>query len=298
MPDKSIHIVVLLREVCDPRPPVRLTADGFGVRERGLRRIANPADLSALEQALQLAAAQQGTVTAVIIGPKRTEELLRLAITIGAQRVIRVWDSAFVGGDFSADARVLERVMEILKPDFFFAGNRLIDKGAVPVPALAASRLGIPYVCAALSVAMQDGEIEVLRKSDRGARQLVGIKRPCALLFENGSCELRYPHKDALLPSLQAPIEQWGIPELGLPYSELGSFGAKLGKERCSFPRTNPRRVVTPDANLPAFDRILALLSGGIKPREGKLSALSAAETADKMMAVFQAEGLFGGGEN
>lgn len=298
MSENSIHIVVLLREVCDPRPPVRLTADGFGVRDRGLRRVANPADLDALEQALQFAVAHRGTVTALTIGPKRTEDVLRLAITIGAHRAIRVWDTALDGGDTSADARLLERIMEILKPDFFFSGNRLIDQGAVPVPALAASKLGIPYVCGALSVAMQDGEIEVLRKCDRGARQLVGIKAPCALFFENGSCELRYPHKDALLPSLQASIEQWGIPELGLPYSELGSFGAKLSKDRCSFPRTNPQRVVTPDANLPAFDRILALLSGGIKAREGKLNSLSAEETADRMMAVFQAEGLFGGGEN
>ncbi|MBN2791920.1 MAG: electron transfer flavoprotein subunit beta [Desulfuromonadales bacterium] len=298
MPDKSIHIVVLLREVCDPRPPVRLTADGFGVRDRGLRRIANPADLSALEQALQFAAAKQGTVTALTIGPRRTEDLLRQAIAIGAQRAIRVWDTALVGGDCSADARLLARLMEILKPDFFFTGNRLIDQGAAPVPALAASKLGIPYVTAVLSVAMQDGEIEVLRKCDRGARQRVGIKPPCTLLVEDSSCEPRYPHKDTLLPSLQAPIEQWGIPELGLPFSELGSFGSRLGKERCSFPRKNPRRVVTPDANLPAFERILALLSGGIKPREGKLSALSAAETADKMMAIFQAEGLFGGAES
>ncbi len=297
MSEKLIHIVVLLREVCDPRPPVRLTADGFGVRDRGLRRIANPADLSALEQALQFAVTQQGTVTAITIGPKRTEDLLRLAITIGAQRAIRVWDSAFVGGDVSSDARLLEQLMDILKPDFFFTGNHLIDQGADPVPALAAGKLGIPYVTAALSVAMQDGEIEVLRKCDRGARQLIGIKPPCTLLFEDSSCEPRYPHKDALLPSLQAPIEQWGIPELGLPFSELGSFGAKLGKERCSFPRMNPQRIVTPDANLPAFDRILALLSAGIKPREGKLSALSAEETADKMMAIFQKEGLFGGGE-
>jgi electron transfer flavoprotein beta subunit len=53
--------------------------------------------------------------------------------------------------------------------------------------------------------------------------------------------------------------------------------------------------VVTPDATLPAFERILALLSGGIKAREGKLHSVSAAETARMLFDIFQAEGLVGG---
>ena len=295
---KELNIVVLLREACDPRPPVRLTADGYGVRERGLRRIANPADLCALEQALTLAEAHNGTVTAVAIGPARLDDHLRLALSMGAQRAIRVWSSAFVGGDAVADARLLARLVEILQPDFFLTGNRLVDRGADPVPALASAKLGIPYVTAALDVAWVNHEIEVLRKCDRGARQRVGTGTPCTLLFEEGSCEPRYPDQQALLTALEADIESWGLPELGVPVSEIGAFGAKLGKERCSLPRQNPKRVVTPDANLPAFERILALLSGGLKPRTGKLHTLSAEQTADQLIQLFEAEGLLGGSKS
>lgn len=297
MTNKPIHIVVLLREACDPRPPVRLTADGFGVRERGLRRIANPADLCALEQALQLAEAQGGSVTALAIGPERLDDQLRLALSMGAQRAIRVWNSAFTGGDVVADARLVERLLEILTPDFMMTGNRLIDRGADPVPALASAKRGIPYVTAALDVNCADDGVEVLRKCDRGARQRVHTNSPCTLLFEDACCEPRYPLHKALQASLEMPIETWGLAELGLPVVELGGYGAVLGKERCSFPRSNPQRVVTPDANLPAFERILALLSGGIKPREGKLYELSAEQTAEKLFDTFQAEGLFSGSE-
>jgi electron transfer flavoprotein beta subunit len=76
---------------------------------------------------------------------------------------------------------------------------------------------------------------------------------------------------------------------------EVGAAGAALGKERCSFPRANPQRVVTPDANLPAFERILSLLSGGIKPREGKVHAVSAEKTADMLLDIFKSEGLIDG---
>ncbi len=295
MSQKELNIVVLLREACDPRPPVRLTADGYGIRERGLRRIANPADVCALEQALLLADAHQATVTAVAIGPQRLDDHLRLALSMGVQRCIRVWDSAFIGGDAISNARLVERLMEILQPDYFLTGNRLIDSGADPVPQLASAKLGVPYVTAALKVEYIDGKVEVLRKCDRGARQLIGTSTPCTLLFEEGCCETRYPDQVMLMAALAQGIETWGVAELGLPYSELGGCGSVLGKEACSFPRTNPQRVVTPDANLPAFERILALLSGGIKQREGKLHTLSAEQTADKLFDIFEAEGLFGG---
>jgi electron transfer flavoprotein beta subunit len=171
----------------------------------------------------------------------------------------------------------------------------LIDSGADPVPLLASARLGIPYVTAAIKVESVGGAVEVLRKCDRGARQLIGTSTPCTLLFEEGCCETRYPDQVMLMAALAKGIETWGIAELGLPYSDLGGYGAVLGKEACSFPRTNPRRVVTPDANLPAFERILALLSGGIKQREGKLHNLSAEQTVEKLFGIFEAEGLVGG---
>ena len=176
-------------------------------------------------------------------------------------------------------------------------GNRLADRGADPALALASARLGIPYVTAALGVDGGDGNIKVLRKCDRGARQLVAASLPCTLLFADGCCEPRYPVQDALLAALEMKIELWGVAELGLPVSTVGSRGAMLGRERYSFPRSNPQRVVTPDAGLPAFERILALLSGGIKPRAGKLHRLTAEQTTEQLFTVFQAEGLFSGSE-
>lgn len=297
MPNKPTQIVVLLRESCDPRPPARLTADGYGIRNRGLRRIANPADLCALEQALMLAESSGGKVTAVAIGPDRLDDHLRLALSMGAERGVRVWNSAFQGGDVVSEARVTQRVIDILKPDLVFTGNRLLDKGSDPVLALAAANLGIPYVTAGVSLACGENGVEVLRKSDRGARQRVEAAMPCAVFFEDGCCDPRYPDQEALMSSLEAGIECWGIAELGLSVTELGGSGVLLSKAKCSFPRSNPVRVVTPDAELPAFDRILALLSGGIKPREGKVHAESADKTAEMLFNIFKDEGLIGGSD-
>ena len=49
---------------------------------------------------------------------------------------------------------------------------------------------------------------------------------------------------------------------------------------------------MTPDPKLPAFERILSLLSGGIKAREGKLHTLSIDDTAAGILRIFREEGL------
>ena len=295
MPDKNLHILVLLRETCDPRPPVRLTADGFGVRERGLRRIANPSDLASLEHALVLAEGGKGKVTAVAIGPERLDDHLRLALSMGAGRALRVWSSMFQEGDVVSASRVTRRVVEILAPDLIFTGNRLLDRGDDPTTALAAAGLGIPYLTGAVSLARNEGGVQVLRKSDRGARQRVVSGFPCAVQFEADSIEPRYPGQQALMLAARAGVECWGMPELGLGPRELGASGSLLEKGKCDFPRPNPLRTVTPDASLPAFERILALLSGGLKPREGKMHALPAEQTAEKLLRIFEEVGLIGG---
>ena len=50
--------------------------------------------------------------------------------------------------------------------------------------------------------------------------------------------------------------------------------------------------MVTPDSSLPAFDRILKLLEGGITRRQGKMLAGSPAEMADRLYELLLDEGV------
>lgn len=289
---KKIEILVLLRETCDPRPPVRLAAEGAQIGQKSLRRMVNPADLCALEQALTLADGISARVRALALGPARQEDGLRLALSMGAHLALRVWDGSFEGADASAEARVLQRVCEILKPDLFFTGHRVLDRGSDAAPALAAARQGLPCMGAAVHLAFGDHSVEVLRRSDRGARQRIQSVMPCTVLFDEGCSEPRYPSQQAVWSALQASVECWGLAELGLPPGQSGEAGSLLEPGRYSFPRPNPVRLVTPDANLPAFERILALLSGGISPREGRVHQLGAEEAAKRLLGIFEAQGL------
>src|SRR6185369_15619193 len=102
----------------------------------------------------------------------------------------------------------------------------------------------------------------------------------------------RYPSVDALIASVDAGIETWDLSHLGLPFWEAGAMGAYLASSEFGTPRPDPVRLATPDASLPAFERILSLLSGGIKAREGKQHQLSADDTAAGLWQIFREEGL------
>jgi electron transfer flavoprotein beta subunit len=91
---------------------------------------------------------------------------------------------------------------------------------------------------------------------------------------------------------LSKNIETWDLSHLGLPFWTIGAAGAYLAAADFGVPRPDPTRVVTPDPSLPAFERILSLLSGGIKARSGKVNTLSADETTKALMNIFREEGL------
>ncbi len=291
MSNNKRTILVLLRESNDPRPPARITTRGAGISERGLRRIPNPADLAALEEALCLKDTLGANVTVLAIGPGRLDDSIRLAFSMGADRGIRFWEHGLEGGDAVADARVLARIVTILSPILVFSGNRMADCGDDPVPALAAAATGMPCITAAVSLVPKKDRVEVQRKSDRGARQIVGATMPCTILFEEVRTP-RYPSVDAITAALSASIEIWNLASIGLPFWEIGAAGAYLAAADYGVPRPDPVRVVTPDPNLPAFERILSLLSGGIKTRTGKINHLSADDTASALLRIFREEGL------
>ena len=289
---QNLEILVLLRETADPRPPARVISTGTYIDDRGLRMFPNPGDLAALEEALCLADSKGATVTAVAIGPERLDDTLRQAIAMGASRAIRVDNHGVEGNDAIADANLLARIYTILSPTLIFTGKGLVDRGDDPAPALAAIKLGMPTVTAAVSLSMSGTSLEVVRKSDRGARQKMTAPIPCAIFFSSDK-EPRYPSHDAVMNSLAAEVEKWHLCDLGLPLKEINYRSAALKTSEYSFPRLNPLRATTPDPNLIAFNRILSLLSGGVKAREGKMHMPSNAdEAADALIKIFKAEGL------
>lgn len=283
-------ILVLIRECRDPRPPALFSsAGGTSISDRGQRLIPNPADLSALEAAFRLAGDMRAETVVLAIGPESLEDTLRLALAMGADRAIRVHDNLLESDDAALQARILRRIFQILAPSMVCTGYRRQDLGIDPVPALAAALHGHSAIHSVVSADLQDNGVIILRKTDRGGRQRVRSPLPCTLLFEEAEPSL-YPSIDSILRSLEAPIEVWGRAEIGISSEKNMAFQEYTQGGEYTLPRPDPYRVVTPDPRLPAFARILALLDGGIKARQGRMHFITAEETADALLAVISRE--------
>lgn len=290
MAKDHLNIVVLLRTCRDPKPPVRLKDGGHAIDSRGVRTMLNPCDSCALEKALQLKKTHGGTLTALAIGPQSLDEHLRTGLSMGADRAVRISDACLIDGDDSVLSGVLSRAFDILAADLICTGNLLEDRGFDGVFPLAAARSGIPCVHNVLTVRVRDGGVHTLKRSDHGTRQRVKTPLPAALTF-TGEQAPGYPGVDELVQALDAPIQVWGLPELGLSHINAATSGTTM-PGGYGTPRPDPLRVATPDPDLPAFDRILSLLSAGVTARQAKVHRRSADQTAGALTALFKKEGL------
>lgn len=280
---------MLLRPCRDPKVPATPASSGNGVRERGVRYVLNPADRSALEFALEVAREKEMNVVAICYNTISADDLLYEAQAMGADKAILLQGFSPDNGDTTVEGKILARLTHLLDCGLVCTGTRLLDRGAALGPAVAASLSDLCCVHSVVQAEIGEQSAKVVKKSDRGGRQEVAVPLPAYLLFEEteGSA---YPGVDVILDTQNKTIETWTLSDLGMSLLHSSAFLAYTQRVSISHSRPRPVTVATPDPDLPAFERILSLLEGGIKTREGKLRFLSAKDTADNLLKTVQAK--------
>ncbi|MHA1731245.1 MAG: electron transfer flavoprotein subunit beta/FixA family protein [Promethearchaeota archaeon] len=141
-----VHCVVLVKQVPkDSR--FEVDRDTGLLKRENVGTMTNPDDLHALEAALQLRERYGGVVTVVSMGPPQTEETLREALAMGADRAVLVSDSNFAGADTLMTTTVLKMAVEKLAPyDLVLCGLGSLDGNTGQVPVQTSQALGIPLI--------------------------------------------------------------------------------------------------------------------------------------------------------
>src|SRR5258707_5958352 len=86
-----MKVVVAVKRVVDYNVKVRVKADGSGVETANVKMSMNPFDEIAVEESIRLKEAGIATeIVAVSIGTAQSQETLRTALAIGADRAILV----------------------------------------------------------------------------------------------------------------------------------------------------------------------------------------------------------------
>ena len=190
---KPLKIVVLAKQVPDTRNVGKdaMTPEGT-VNRAALPAIFNPEDLNALEAALRLKDAVEGsTVHILTMGPQRAADIIRDAMFRGADGGYLLSDRKFAGSDTLATSYALSCALRRIAPDLIVAGRQAIDGDTAQVGPQVAEKLGLPQVTYAEEVLeIREGSLVVKRRLEHGV-ETVECPLPAVVTVNPSAAECR-----------------------------------------------------------------------------------------------------------
>ena len=190
---KPLKIVVLGKQVPDTRNVGKdaMTPEGT-VNRAALPAIFNPEDLNALEAALRLKDAVEGsTVHILTMGPQRAADIIRDAMFRGADGGYLLSDRKFAGSDTLATSYALSCALRRIAPDLIVAGRQAIDGDTAQVGPQVAEKLGLPQVTYAEEVLeIREGSLVVKRRLEHGV-ETVECPLPAVVTVNASAAECR-----------------------------------------------------------------------------------------------------------
>jgi electron transfer flavoprotein beta subunit len=295
-----MRVLVLLGEGADVRvPPPRDPRSGR-VREEWLVREVDPASARALDMALAQKSTGVATeVTVIHLGSETTETYLQQALARGCDRAIRVWDEQAAGLRAAGAAAVLAAAAQAAGFDLVLCGAAGVVDAGGQLGQLLAARLSVPCVTQAVEISgvgSANGGIEILRDLDGGYRERVHAALPLVVTVSpppagSGSLAMPVVSARAFLAAQQCDLPVWDIADLGVPFEDVRDVERVLtyGDVQPRHPRLMP--IAAPDPALPAFDRILKLIQGTVKRREGRVVRESPEVVAEEIFTTLRDEG-------
>jgi electron transfer flavoprotein beta subunit len=213
-----MKILVPVKRVVDYNVKIRVRPDGSGVELANVKMSMNPFDEIAVEEALRLKeAGKAGEIIAVSIGPVKTDETIRTALAMGADRGIWVkTESASV--EPLAVAKLLKKIVEEEGPSLVILGKQAIDDDSNQTGQMLAALLGWPQATFASKVVVTDGGIEVTREID-GGLQILALPLPAILTTDLRLNEPRYASLPNIMKAKKKPIDEKTPDALGVDIS-------------------------------------------------------------------------------
>ncbi|MEQ8481203.1 MAG: electron transfer flavoprotein subunit beta/FixA family protein [Hoeflea sp.] len=201
-----MKILVPVKRVVDYNVKIRVKPDGSGVDLANVKMSMNPFDEIAVEEALRLKESGKATeVVAVSIGPAKSEETLRTALAMGADRAILVEAEGAV--EPLAVAKILKGVASEENPDLMILGKQAIDDDANQTGQMLAALLGWSQATFASKLEIGEGSADVTREVD-GGLQTISVKLPAIVTTDLRLNEPRYASLPNIMKAKKKPLDK------------------------------------------------------------------------------------------
>jgi electron transfer flavoprotein beta subunit len=209
-----MKVLVPVKRVVDFNVKVRVKSDGTGVETANVKMSMNPFDEIAVEEAVRLKEA--GTVTEIIavsVGAAQSQETLRTALAIGADRAILV--ETAVETQPLAVAKILKAIVDKEQPGLVIMGKQAIDDDSNQTGQMLSALLGWSQATFASKVKPGNGAAEVTREVDGGLETL-SVKLPAVITTDLRLNEPRYVTLPNIMKAKKKPLETLKPEALGV----------------------------------------------------------------------------------
>ena len=220
-----MNIVVLVKQVPDTWAERKLKDSDKTLDRASVDVVMNEIDEYAVEEALRIKEAQGGEVTILTMGPERSIETIRKALSMGADKAVHLSDDALKGSDAVQTSYALAKVLETLEYDLVIAGSEATDSRMAIMGALLSERLGQPQLTGARKVTASEGSVTIERQTDDGYA-VVSASTPAIISVVEKINEPRYPSFKGIMAAKSKPLSTLSADDAQLDLALVGLAAA------------------------------------------------------------------------
>ncbi len=196
-------IVTIVKQV--PEAEARVRVQGGALDLAGATFVLDGMDEYGVEQALRLREAGEASeIVAVGYGPRETEQALRTALAMGADRAVLLEASGL--DDPLTVALALAEVVREAGADLVLVGGKQADWDSAALGPALAEALGWPHVDWATAFTLSGQAFESVHEIDDGSETLRG-SLPLVVTTQQGLNEPRYPTLPNIMKANRKPLD-------------------------------------------------------------------------------------------
>jgi len=209
-----MKVLVAVKRVVDYNVKIRVKSDQTGVETANVKMSMNPFDEIGVEEGVRLKEAGQAEeLIAVSVGPSQSQETIRTALAMGADRGILVETD----GDTEplGVAKVLKAIVDKESPDLVIVGKQAIDDDANQTGQMLSALLDWSQGTFASKLEFADGKVNVTREVD-GGLETVSLSLPSVVTADLRLNEPRYASLPNIMKAKKKPIDTMKPDDLGV----------------------------------------------------------------------------------
>jgi electron transfer flavoprotein beta subunit len=227
-----MNIIVCVKQVPDPEiPPAKFKIDPETktvVPPPGVPPVISLFDERAIEAACRIKDKSGGTITILTMGTAKAAEVVKHAVSMGADEGYVLEDPAFANLDSFGIAYVLGKAIEKIGAyDLVLCGRQSADWGSGQVGSILAELLGIPVVTIACEIEAVDSKVKVKRIVKDGW-EVVEAPTPSLITVSSEIGMPRLPAGMRIMIAARKQVPVWTAQDIGADASQLDKANAHI----------------------------------------------------------------------